>query len=111
MSSNARKPAVARGIRQDFQKQIDDPALIESAALAQAANIQPSTAVLDLADELQFASLIEAADLAIKHSKQLRRAAVRGDRLRSKLHVCQASRSIRTALTGVAELCRDRRRA
>jgi hypothetical protein len=68
----------------------------------------PSEAALSIVDHDRFDVLVEAANLAIHHAKRARHAALMRDRLRSRLHACAASRSVRTMLLTVEELCRER---
>jgi hypothetical protein len=62
-------------------------------------------AALDLVDELRFDALCEASALAISHVQLTLDAAATQDLLKARLYACAASRSVRSMLQLVGELC------
>jgi hypothetical protein len=63
-----------------------------------------AAAAAAVAEQDAFELLAEIADLVREHANELAGAAVRGDRARVRLHSCQLSRAVRSALLTVNDI-------
>jgi hypothetical protein len=64
----------------------------------------PSAAAVAVAEREAFALILETADIARDHADELAAAAISGDRARVRLHACQLSRAVRSALLTVNDI-------
>jgi ParB family chromosome partitioning protein len=71
----------------------------------------PSEAAADVATQVAFDVLAEAAGVAVDCAEALEDAATSGDRTKARLWACMLSRAARSALLTVADLFADPRRA